>query len=152
MSFRTVGRISLKMLSVPKCLGQQLITAMALGMRWKWQPLQCCPFQWELCAITVKNLHCYATIAGKWWKLDKKNSEIIIRILIYSVKIVNVRSDSDSKWQHAGFLPSCMRAFDVYTRLWTLANICNFCNCSGKGSPLELVNGHEYWLMDMNID
>ena len=30
------------------------------------------------------------------------------------------------------------------TGLWTLADVCNFCNFSGKGSPLEYVNGHEY--------
>ena len=27
---------------------------------------------------------------------------------------------------------------------WTLADVCNFRNCSGKGSLLEYVNGHEY--------
>ena len=33
-----------------------------------------------------------------------------------------------------------------YTGPWTLVDVCIFCNCSGKRSPLEYVNGHEYGL------
>ena len=38
------------------------------------------------------------------------------------------------------------RPQEKYTGFWSLSDVCNFCNWSWKGSPLEYVNGHEYWL------